>query len=172
MNRHAKWMFAMLAITIPVWIASCNKAQPPEEHGESHGQEAAQPGTQAGHDEHAEPGHGQAVEPTQPAGSAAAIWAQIAAEQAKLEDAMQSGALADVHHLAFGIRDLVLELAKKTPSLAASDAAKLQELVEDVKVRATKLDEYGDNGNLSGVKEEYALLQKDLEALKAMTSAP
>jgi hypothetical protein len=115
--------------------------------------------------EAAEHGGGEAVVP---AGTAAGIWTQIAQEQTKLQTVMESGQLSDVHHLAFGIRDLVVALAGKAGTLPPTKAASLQSLVERVKTRAANLDEFGDSGNLGGVKREYAALQQDLASLKQL----
>lgn len=108
-----------------------------------------------------EPGHGEQGAPAQPvtpAGTADAVWEQIAGEQKKLEAAIQTGQLAEVHHLAFTIRDLVEALAAKTTGLANADAVALKKAVAEVRDCAAKLDEYGDSGNLGATEKEYARL--------------
>jgi hypothetical protein len=44
-------------------------------------------------------------------------------------------------------------------------------MVEQVKTSATKLDELGDAGNLSGTQAEYARLEALLDAIKAVRGA-
>ena len=164
-------VFVLAALAL---VAGCGKSKPQQEAGGS--QQAAPPAQHMEADEggqHAEGGeakeHEEAGEAITPAATSAGIWEQIAAEQKKLETAIQSGQLADVHHLAFGIRDLGVALAGKATGLAAVNAAKLQETVEHMKQSAAKLDEYGDAGNLGGVKEEYARFQQQLQSLKGLT---
>ncbi len=174
MKMHTVWFVLVLSAT--AWAAGCNKSQSPPKTGS--GSEAnpppaaadhhTEPASGAGHAESAH-GHGTSGETIVPAEASREIWTQIANEQGKLEAAIQSGQLADVHHLAFGIRDLALALAEKTSGLASADGAKLQEVIQQIKQSATKLDAYGDSGNLSGVKQEYARFQQELEALKSLT---
>ncbi len=106
-----------------------------------------------------------------PAGSIPEIWTQIAGEQTKLTAAIQNGQLKDVHHLAFGIRDLVVALADKAKAASPASAAKLDGMVAQVKESATKLDELGDAGNLSGTQTESAKLGAVLNAIKAVAGA-
>lgn len=111
---------------------------------------------------------GEAPETVTPAGTIPEIWTQIAGEQTKLAAAIQNGQLKDVHHLAFGIRDLVAALAGQAKAATPANATKLDSMVEQVKASATKLDELGDAGNLSGTQAEYAKLQSVLSAIKAV----
>lgn len=118
-------------------------------------------------------GHGEAGAPAQPvtpAGTADAVWDQIAGEQTKIEAAIQNGQLAEVHHLAFSIRDLVEAVAAKTTGLADADAAALKQAVADVRASAARLDAFGDGGNLGGTEKEYARLGILLQQIKALTS--
>jgi hypothetical protein len=106
-----------------------------------------------------------------PAGTLPEIWAQIEGEQGRLSSAIQNGQLKDVHHLAFGIRDLVVALAAKAGASTPAVAPKLDGMVEQVKASATKLDELGDAGNLTGTQAEAAKLDGVLKAIKTATSA-
>lgn len=105
-----------------------------------------------------------------PAGSVPEIWAQISAEQAELSAAIENGQLEHVHHLAFGIRDLVVALAHKAGASNPAVAPKLNGMVEQVATSASKLDELGDAGNLSGTQAEYANLGNILSAIKTVTA--
>jgi hypothetical protein len=111
--------------------------------------------------------HGESAEAVAPAGTVGEIWTQIGDEQGKLSAAIQNGQLKDVHHLAFGIRDLVIALADKANTASPAGAPKLNGLVEQVKASATKLDELGDAGNLSDTQAEYAKLETILSTIKS-----
>ena len=106
-----------------------------------------------------------------PAATVAEIWTQIGDEQGKLSAAIQNGQLKDVHHLAFGIRDYVVALADKAKAASPAIATKLDGMVDQVRASATKLDELGDAGNLTGTQAEYAKLETVLNAIKAVTGA-
>ena len=119
----------------------------------------------------AESEHGESSESLTPAGTVVEIWTQIKGEQSKLSVAIQNGQLKDVHHLAFGIRDLVVALVDKASAASPASAPKLKRMAEQVKASATKLDELGDAGNLSGTQAEYAKLETVLSAIKAVVGA-
>lgn len=112
--------------------------------------------------------HEMPADMVMPAGTIPEIWTQIAGEQAKLTAAIQNGQLKDVHHLAFAIRDLVVALADKAKAASPASAAKLDGMVAQVRASATKLDELGDAGNVSGTQTEYAKLETVLGAIKAV----
>ena len=114
----------------------------------------------------AEAERGESAEAVTPAGTVGEIWTQIGAEQGKLSAVIENGQLKDVHHLAFGIRDLVVALADKATAASPALAPQLNGLVEQVKASATKLDELGDAGNLSGTQTEYAKLVAILGTIK------
>ena len=162
MRTNARWwMLIVLVIAAPAVIGCAQKKT--ESETPPAAQQAAPVGEAAEKEE--------AGPTTTPAGSVAEIWTQIAEEEAKLSAAIESGQLKDVHHLAFGIRDLVVALAGKAGAASPAVKPQLQGMVEQVTASATKLDELGDAGNLSGTQAEYAKLGKTLEALKAMTGA-
>jgi len=104
-----------------------------------------------------------------PAATVAGIWIQIGDQQNKLSAAIENGQLNDVHHLAFGIRDLVAAVVGKVNEASPSGATHLNGMVEEVKASAAKLDELGDAGNLSGTKAEYATFVKLLDSVQTMS---
>lgn len=105
-----------------------------------------------------------------PAGTVPEIWAQIGDERAKLSSAIQNGQLKGVHHLAFGIRDLVIAAADRTASANPTVATKLKGLVEQVRSSASKLDELGDAGNLTGTQAEFDHLEGLLKEIQGATN--
>ena len=133
-------------------------------------QEETQPAAQQAAPPSGEPaGHDAAGAPVTPAGSQHEIWTQIAEERAKLSAAIESGQLKDVHHLAFGIRDLVVAFADKASASYPAVAPELKNLVEQVKTSAGKLDELGDAGNLGGTQAEFVKFEKLLATIKSVT---
>ncbi len=156
------WMLTALVIAGLVAIGCAQKKT------ESETPPAARQGAPAG---------GEAAEQEQtgatvtPAGSVTEIWTQIDEEQAKLSAAIENGQLKDVHHLAFGIRDLVVALVDKAGDSSPALTPKLKGMVEQVEKSAGKLDELGDAGNLSGTQVEYAKLDDTLKAFRTVTGA-
>lgn len=96
-------------------------------------------------------------------------WLNIAAQQAQLEAAIQAGELAKVHVLAFAIRDHVVALEAKTET---SNPAEREKIIDEIYATAGKLDEFGDGGNASAVKEEYRKFQQQLQTLRALSGEP
>lgn len=99
------------------------------------------------------------------------IWQAIDAKTAKLGKAIQSGALADVHHLAYAVRDLVAALPERSKSLPADKQAKVQGSVKFVATLADRLDKSGDANNKADAQSQYEKLMKVLEGLRANYSA-
>jgi hypothetical protein len=104
-------------------------------------QKAAPSGEMA---EHGATEHEETGATITPAGSVPEIWTQIADEKAELSKAIENGQLADVHHIAFGIRDLVAALADKAGTSNPALAPKLKDMAAQVATSASKLDELGD----------------------------
>ena len=162
MNVYRRWTLIAAVIGV-VLIAGCSSNKSQSEAPAASSQAAPQAAAAGGENDHAE-----SVETVTPAATVTEIWAQIEGEQGKLSAAIQNGQLKDVHHLAFGIRDLVVALADKSRAAAPASGDKLKGMVEQVKASATKLDELGDAGNLSGTQAEYAKLNATLDAIQAV----
>ena len=162
-----KWALSAAVATIAavVVLGGCSSNESQSNAPVASSQETPQTAAPGG-----DAGDAMPSEMATPAGEVGEIWTQIAEEQGKLSAAIQNGQLKDVHHLAFGIRDLVFALADKANSAAPANAAKLNGMVEQVGVSATKLDELGDAGNLSGTQAEYANLVTILSGIKGLTS--
>ena len=168
MKNQVRWWVLAVAVMGALWVIGCGQR---ESKSSSPGAASQQPTAQqpAPTGEAAEQeGAGAKVTP---AGSVGEIWTQIASEQKHLSDAIQNGQLKDVHHLAFGIRDLVVALVDKASASSPGSAPKLKGLVEQVNASAGKLDETGDAGNLSGTQAEFARLNAVLGSIKTATLA-
>ena len=87
--------------------------------------------------------------------SADGIWKAIDQQSADLKASIQSGALKDVHHKAFAIRDLVAALPAHSPTLLADEQTKLQGEVKFVATLADRLDATGDANDKAGAQENY-----------------
>lgn len=167
MRVQARWWMLAAAAIAALALIGCAQKQTESETPPAAQQaapEAAAPSGEATE-------QGEAGATVTPAGSVTEIWTRIGEEQAKLSAAIENGQLKDVHHLAFGIRDLVVALADKAGASNPAAAPQLKGMVEQVTASASKLDELGDAGNLSGTQAEYAKLGETLEALRAMTGA-
>ena len=114
---------------------------------------------------------GESAVTVTPAATVAGIWDQIADEQAKLSAVIQNGQLKDVHHHAFEIRDLVVALSAKAIAESPGSAPQFNGLADQVRVMASKLDELGDAGDLSGTQAEFAKLETYLNGVKTVTRA-
>ena len=112
--------------------------------------------------------HGETEEKVVPAPTVEGIWAQVLEKRSQLNSVVENGQLTEVHHLAFGIRDLVIALEAKKAGLPTADATKLKSLVEHIKASASQLDELGDAGNLTGTRSALAHMNGDLDAIGAM----
>jgi len=166
MRKSLVWWTLTVMVIAAFAVIGCSKKEtasetPPPAHN------AAPSGEMAGH-EMAEHDEGGAT--ITPAGSVSEIWTQIAEEQAKLSASIENGQLKDVHHLAFGIRDLVTALADKAGAVNPAVAPKLKGIVDQVATSAGKLDELGDAGDLSGTQAEYATFANLLTGLKGVTA--
>lgn len=163
-----KWAVVVAASTavVVVVLAGCssNKSQ-------SEAPAAASQATPQAAAPSSEAEHTMSPDMVMPAGTIAEIWTQIGGEQSKLSAAIQNGQLKDVHHLAFGIRDLVVALAEKAKLASPAGATRLDGLVELVKASATQLDELGDAGNLTGTQAEYGKLEALLLTIKSVPGA-
>ncbi|HET6373521.1 MAG TPA: hypothetical protein VFG76_09450 [Candidatus Polarisedimenticolia bacterium] len=152
---------AVVLGTVAFAVTGCS-GQKAQEETQPAAQQAAPPSGEAA-------GHEVAGAPVTPAGSLHEIWTQIAEEQARLSATIQNGQLKDVHHLAFGIRDLVVAFADKASASYPAVAPELKNLVEQVKTSAGKLDELGDAGNLGGTQAEFVKFEKLLATIKSVT---
>ena len=164
MNRYTlRWSLLAASVGILVLIGCSSKKS--ESYAPAASSQAAPQATVPS----AEAERGESKETVTPAGTVGEIWTQVADEQGKLTAAIQNGQLKDVHHLAFGIRDLVVALVDKANAASPAGASKLKPMVEQVKGSADKLDELGDAGNLSGTQAEYTKLVSVLGQIKSLT---
>ena len=151
MRIASRWTILLLVLAFAVAVAGCGKKQkeeappnggtPAVSQTPPAGQAQPAPGEPATATQGEATEHAEAGEKVTPAGTPKEIWAQITHEQGELEAVIAKAELADVHHHAYAIRDLVVAAAGKAPGLPASDGAKLQNLVEGVKTLAEKLDQ-------------------------------
>lgn len=147
--------FALHALALTAGMAACGLAGA---HGdESHNPAAAQKSTPAS----------EAKAATPIPATAGATWQAIEAKTAELGKSIQSGSLADVHHLAYAIRDLVAALPEQSQSLSADKLAKVKGSAKFVATLAHRLDASGDANDKAGAQANYEKLMKVLADLRA-----
>ena len=96
-----------------------------------------------------------------------ALWKSIDAKSAELKITINRGALDQVHHQAYAIRDLVAELPGKSKSLAPEQMAKVQAGVKFVATLAERLDATGDAKDAAGTKQNFDKLSNVLASLRS-----
>ena len=99
--------------------------------------------------------------------TADSIWREIDAKSNALQKNIASGALDQVHHQAFAIRDLVATLVTHSATLAPDRLAKVKSAAKFVATLADRLDATGDAKDLAGTKQNFAKLVKVLTNLRA-----
>lgn len=100
--------------------------------------------------------------------TAGEIWAKVKEKHQELHQIMADNKLADVHKVAFAIRDYVAALPKKSPSLSKAKMASLKTEVKLIARLASMLDEAGDSGNAAKVKSLSLRLDKELKKIEAL----
>ena len=95
------------------------------------------------------------------------IWQAIDQKTVELDKVIQGGALDQVHHHAFAIRDLVAALPGHSQSLPANKLAKVKGNVKFVATLAKRLDATGDAKDKAGVRSNFDKLKKVLEGMRA-----
>ncbi len=96
-----------------------------------------------------------------------AIWQAIDQQAVALNKTIQSGKLAEVHHRAFAIRDLVAALPARSGSLPADKLAQIKTSVKFVATLAQRLDASGDAKDQVGTEANFKKLQEILAAIRA-----
>lgn len=97
-----------------------------------------------------------------------AIWAAIDKETDETAKAIQAGALKELDHHAYAIRDLVAALPDRSPSLPADDVARVKANVKFVATLADRLDAAGDSNDKVVSESNFKKLVNILNALRSM----
>jgi hypothetical protein len=92
--------------------------------------------------------------------SAPEILQTIDAKSAQLQHAIQTGALGQVHHLAYAIRDLAAALPSHSPNLAADKLAAVKIEIKYVAILAQRLDASGDANDRATTQANFDRLAK------------
>ncbi|MEO5987845.1 MAG: hypothetical protein ABIU54_14925 [Candidatus Eisenbacteria bacterium] len=166
MNRYTMRWSSLVALSGALVLAGCSSSKTKTVESEKTEQSTEVTPTPAAPSGTVEQGESAVV--ITPAATVEGIWTQIETEQGRLSTTIQNGQLKDVHPLAFGIRDLVVALADKSNAATPANATRLNGMVDLVKASASRLDELGDAGDLSGTQAEYAKLDAVLAAIKSV----
>ncbi len=94
------------------------------------------------------------------------LWQAIDAKSAELKKTIESGALDQVHHEAYALRDLVAGLPVKSAALPAENLAKVKSSVRFVATLAERLDATGDAKDAAGTKQNFEKLTSVLASLR------
>jgi len=94
------------------------------------------------------------------------IWQEVREKQMELNTLIQREKLAQVHPVAFAIRDLVKEMPEKSTRLSSVKAKKLQSSISRIENIAALLDQYGDAGNKPKTLKQSKRLGKMLDYIE------
>lgn len=94
------------------------------------------------------------------------VWQAIDAKTAELKKTIDKGDLAEVHHHAFAIRDLVAALPGKSNALAPEALVKVKSGVKFVATLAERLDASGDAKDAPGTQQNFEKLTRLLASLR------
>jgi hypothetical protein len=97
----------------------------------------------------------------------AAIWQLIDKETDETTKAIQAGALKDLHHHAYTIRDLVAALPDHSKSLPADKVTKVKADSKFVATLAQRLDTAGDSNNKAASISNFDKLKDVLKSIRA-----
>lgn len=101
-----------------------------------------------------------------PSGSAD-VWRAIDAKSNDLQRSINNGALDQVHHAAFAIRDLIASLVARSSALPPDKRAQVRNGAKYVATLAARLDASGDAKDLAGTKANYAKLLVLLKSIRS-----
>lgn len=96
----------------------------------------------------------------------AAIWQLIDKETEDTTKAIQTGALKDLHHHAYTIRDLVAALPDHSGSLPADKVTKIKADAKFVATLAQRLDAAGDSNNKAASVSNFDKLKDVLKTIR------
>ncbi len=114
---------------------------------------------------------GEATEALVIPATAGEIWAKVKEKHQELHQLMADKKLAEVHKVAFAIRDYVAAMPKKSSNLSKVKMATLKTEVKLIARLASMLDEAGDSGNAAKVKSLAVRLDKELKKIEALYPA-
>jgi len=100
-----------------------------------------------------------------------AIWGAVAEHQKELHEVLAAKKLADVHHHAFAVRDLVAAMPIKSTMLATEKKTALKKSMSRVASLAKLLDEAGDAGDSAKVATLVVKLDTELKAIEGLYAA-
>ena len=96
------------------------------------------------------------------------IWAKVTEKHHELDQVIADNKLAEVHEVAFAIRDYVAAMPKKSTSLSKAKMATLKTEGKLIARLASMLDEAGDSGDSTKAKSLSARLDKELKKIEAL----
>ncbi len=139
-------------------------AKPHEEHAAGDEHDAAE------HDEMGDhqtgEAHHDAEESLVTPNSLSGVWREVETNRAKLGEVVRSGRLAQVHLVAFRIRDLVAAMPALSSGLDESKRSQLADASRRVGQIAGLLDQYGDAGDSAATEAQAKRMESVLDYIK------
>lgn len=96
------------------------------------------------------------------------IWAKVTEKHHELDQVIADNKLAEVHEVAFAIRDYVAAMPKKSTSLSKAKMATLKTEGKLIARLASMLDEAGDSSDAAKAKTLSLRLDKELKKIEAL----
>jgi len=155
------------ALAVSCVLACCSSNKPPESPSVPASPHADKPAAAVASE--ASQREESAEAPTPIPATAGDIWKAIDKQSADLQAIIQNGALKEVHHKAYAIRDLVAALPAHATGVSSDAQARLQQDVKFVATLAERLDAAGDAGDKADAEANY---RKLVAVLGGMTRFP
>lgn len=115
--------------------------------------------------------HGEAGEAVKIPDTLTGVWQEILEHKLALDSTIKASKLADVHKVAFAIRDLVKALPDKSKDLPADKLQRVQSGVKQVEKLASELDKTGDAGDQAATEANAKKLDGVLKLIEAQYPA-
>lgn len=115
-------------------------------------------------DGHGNPSHSKGEQMKIPH-TVSGIWHEIQEHKDQLAKIIKDRKLADVHKVAFEIRDYAKALPEKSKDLSAEKMTRLQSAVKQIEKLASDLDSTGDAGDQSGTEANFKKLEGALKLI-------
>jgi hypothetical protein len=104
--------------------------------------------------------------PTAIPASSAAIWQAVDTEMDAMSKMIQAGTIADLHHHAFAVRDLVAALPAHSDSLPADKLESVRSSSKFVATLTDRLDAAGDGNDKTAAASNLTKLQTVLKSIR------
>lgn len=105
-------------------------------------------------------------EPIKVPDTVAGIWHEIQEHKEELQKTISEKKLAEVHELAFEIRDYAKAMPDKSKDLPTEKMTRLQSAIKQIEKIASDLDSTGDAGDQAGTESNFKKLEGALKLIE------